>query len=207
MVIDYKLFQSGRALVANTFVVGEQGLSQERNKIFYDFFVTFVCFSAPGLYVFQDQSSYLSANGYWGSYNVPFYTRKICCFFFVGFNLEIEIWSYSGYAPMYAKYGNAYSWSMCARAQIYRRDQHNVQTVQDLQKIQRYNKWQVDSLSLGDSCRGISARCDLNSPATNNTLNGYSAFGAIDGKGEEKTHKRKIFFLQTNKCVQSLIMF
>ncbi len=132
------------------------------------------------------------------------HVRFVVCFvfgFFV-FKFKIsEIWSYSGYAPMYAKYGNAYSWSMCARAQIYRRDQHNVQTVQDLQKIQRYNKWQVDSLSLGDSCRGISARCDLNSPATNNTLNGYSAFGAIDGKGEEKKHTKKeknFFYKQTN---------
>ena len=71
---------------------------------------------------------------------------------------------------------------MCARAQIFRRDQHKVQDLAGLQAIERYNKWQVDPLSLGDSCRGISARCDLNSPATNGTLNGFSAFGAIDCK-------------------------
>lgn len=46
----------------------------------------------------------------------------------------------------------------------------------------RYNQWQTDPLSLGDACRGIAARCDLNNPSNPNTLNGYAAFGAIDGK-------------------------
>jgi hypothetical protein len=151
MVVDYKLFVPGTRLAPNTFVVGEQ---------------------APGLYVFDDQSAYLNTNGYWGSYNVPFYS---------------QVWEYSGYAPMYARYGNAYSWSMCARAQIYRRDQHMVQDLETLKTMQRYNKWQVDPLALQDSCRGISARCDLNSPWQNGTLNGFSAFGAIDGKVTDET--------------------
>jgi hypothetical protein len=46
----------------------------------------------------------------------------------------------------------------------------------------RYNEWQTDPLSLSDACRGISARCDLNPPWAANTLNPYSAFGAIDSK-------------------------
>ena len=67
MVIDYKLFTPGSSLKPNTFVVGEQ---------------------APGLYHVEDQSAYLQSNGYWGSYNVPFYP---------------SVWAYSGYAPMYQK--------------------------------------------------------------------------------------------------------
>lgn len=52
-----------------------------------------------------------------------------------------------------------------------------------LKQLQRYNSWQTDPLSLKDACRGISARCDLNSPYfSNGTLNGYAAFGAIDCK-------------------------
>lgn len=123
---------------------------------------------APGMYHFEDQSQHLNTAGYWGSYNVPFYK---------------SIWLWSGYEPMYEKYGNAYSHDECARAQIYRRDQAQVQTVEQLKKIQRYNKWQLDPLSLGDACRGISARCDLNSPFNHNdTMNGFAPFGAIDGK-------------------------
>ncbi len=51
-----------------------------------------------------------------------------------------------------------------------------------LKRLQRYNQWQVDPLSLQDACRGISARCDLNAPWANATLNGYAAFGGIDCK-------------------------
>jgi len=41
----------------------------------------------------------------------------------------------------------------------------------------RYNKWQTDPLSLGNSCNSISSRCDLNPP------NMYpSPFGGIDCK-------------------------
>jgi len=146
MVVDYKLFTPGSPIVPETLVVGEQ---------------------APGLYVFEDQSAFLAKNGYWASYNVPFYK---------------QIWTYAGYEPLYQKFGNKYSWSMCARAQIYRRDQGKVQDLDSLKTIQRYNEWQHDPLSLKDACRGIAARCDLNSPWQNNTLNGFNAFGAIDCK-------------------------
>ena len=146
MVIDYKLFRSGQALAPNTLVVGEQ---------------------APGLYVFDDQTAFLSRTGYWASYNVPFYP---------------QIWEYSGYPEMYRRFGNPFSWSQCARARIYRRDQPAVQSLDGLKRIQRYNQWQTDPESLQDACRGISARCDLNSPWQNGTMNGFAAFGAVDGK-------------------------
>jgi len=71
---------------------------------------------------------------------------------------------------------------MCARAQIFRRDESAVESMADMKRIMRYNKWQTDPLSLQDSCRGIAARCDLNPPWAQNVLNSYSAFGAIDAK-------------------------
>ena len=126
----------------------------------------------PGYYKFEDQTQHLNDNQYWASYNIPFYK---------------EVYDLAGYPQMYAKFGNEWSHDECARAKIYRRDQAGVSDVASMQKIQRYNRWQTDNLSLGDACRGISARCDLNNPWTkgclaNATLNGYAAFGAIDGK-------------------------
>jgi len=52
-----------------------------------------------------------------------------------------------------------------------------------MKRIMRYNEYQTDPLSESDACRGISARCDLNTPwAVNGTLNGWAAFGGIDSK-------------------------
>jgi len=145
-VVDYKLFTPGQPLQPNTLWILEQ---------------------LPGLIKADDQTPFLKANGYWPSYNIPYYP---------------EIYDLSGYTAFYIKYGNAFSWSKCARAQIFARDYNKVQTIDDMKRIMRYNQYQTDPLSLEDACRGISARCDLNTPWSNNTMNGYNAFGAIDSK-------------------------
>lgn len=121
----------------------------------------------PGYVIMGDQSSFLSQTQHWPSYNIPFYP-------FV-FNI-------SGYPEYVLKYGNDWSYSKCARAQIFARDYKAVQTMEDMKRIMRFNHWQTDPLSLGDACKSISARCDLNLPNNPNTLNGWSAFGAIDAK-------------------------
>jgi len=51
----------------------------------------------------------------------------------------------------------------------------------------RYNNFQNDPLSLQDACKSIAARCDLNTPWSANTLNGFNAFGAIDCKVTDNT--------------------
>jgi hypothetical protein len=118
----------------------------------------------PGYVIGADETSVLSQSGYWASYNIPFFPF---------------VYNISGY-PAFAKkfpWGNLYSYSDCPRAKIFRRDQDAVSTLNDMKKIMRYNQWQTDPLSLGNSCLSISARCDLNPPA-----NSPGAFGAIDGK-------------------------
>jgi len=125
----------------------------------------------PGYLVSGDQTSVLQNAGYWASYNIPYYTF---------------VYDISGYPAFYAKYGNSYSYTMCARAQIFRRDEANVQTFSDYKKIMRYNEYQTDPLSLQDACRGISARCDLNPPWASNPLNTYfPPFGGMDSKVTE----------------------
>jgi len=109
----------------------------------------------------------MQETGYWASYNIPYFPF---------------VYNISGYWPYFNKYGNEWSWADCARAKIFRRDHGNVQSMDDMKRIMRYNEWQTDALSLQDSCKGISARCDLNPPWAPNPLNSYSAFGAIDSK-------------------------
>jgi len=116
----------------------------------------------PGFVVGSDETEVLREFGYWGSYNIPYFPF---------------VYDISGYPEAAKVYGNSYNYSMCPRAQIFRRDQHKVVDSLSMEHMMRYNQWQTDPLSLGDSCNGISARCDLDPPQ-----NGPSAFGAIDGK-------------------------
>lgn len=147
IIVDQKLFTPGETLQPGTLWIAEQ---------------------VPGFIVAEDKTDYLINNGYWSSYNIPYYPF---------------IYNISDYPVYYEKYGDMFSWSECARAQIFRRDQGKVGDMEGMKRIMRYNDYQNDPLSLHDACRGISARCDLNVPwATNNTMNGWSAFGGIDCK-------------------------
>jgi len=121
----------------------------------------------PGYIVYADETASLIQNWNWPSYNIPYFPF---------------IYNVSGYPEMFKKYGNEYSWSECARAQIFKKRQGAVQTFEDMKDIMRYNEYQTDPLSLHDACRGISARCDLNPPWAKDTLNDYSPFGGVDSK-------------------------
>ena len=55
MVLDYNKFSPGQKLEKDTFWVVEQ---------------------VPGTIVAEDQTAYLVENGYYASYNVPFYVPK-----------------------------------------------------------------------------------------------------------------------------------
>jgi len=147
IIVDQKLFTAGETPQPGTLHILEQ---------------------VPGFIVAADQTEALITDGYWASYNVPFYPF---------------IWEISGYGIEYEKYGNAYSHDDCARGKIFRRDQNKVNDTESMKKMMRYNDFQNDPFSLQDACRGISARCDLNTPWTPaGSLNGWSAFGGIDCK-------------------------
>lgn len=66
----------------------------------------------------------LLTTGYWPSYNVPFHQN---------------IYTLSGYGQMWKAYGDDFSYDLCPRAKIFRRDQANVRDLDSLKYIMRFN--------------------------------------------------------------------
>eukprot|EP00929_Paragymnodinium_shiwhaense_P052943 TRINITY_DN26506_c0_g1_i1.p1 TRINITY_DN26506_c0_g1~~TRINITY_DN26506_c0_g1_i1.p1 ORF type:complete len:574 (+),score=131.43 TRINITY_DN26506_c0_g1_i1:76-1797(+) len=150
MVLDLKLFRKGQPLQQGLFVVLEQ---------------------IPGYIEWQDKTAKLQEDGYWGSYNVPYF-KKV---------LEI-----SGY--------DAREHHTAPRANIFRERQHAVANLEDFQRLLRYNNWEHDPLSLGDACNAISSRCDLN-PASSSS---WQLDGGIDAKAASVDMGKALMFAAQN---------
>ncbi|XP_045924422.1 phospholipase B-like 1 isoform X1 [Micropterus dolomieu] len=99
----------------------------------------------PGKVMHSDQSQALR-RGYWPSYNIPFH---------------IEIYNLSGYSVMWKRYGEDFSYDLCPRAKILRRDQAKVSDLSSLKHIMRYNNYKKDPYSKGHPCKTICCRNDL----------------------------------------------
>jgi hypothetical protein len=123
----------------------------------------------PSITQAKDVSPVLIEQGYWGSYNIPYFKN---------------IYDVSGYPAQEAKYGDSFSYQRCPRAQIFRRNHSAVTSFEDVQAIMRYNQWKSDPLSLGDPGNAVASRFDLNAKAP-------AAFGGIDAKvasGKQPQH-------------------
>lgn len=118
MVVDFKLYSPGSTVAPNTLWVAEQ---------------------LPGVVVRGDQSAVLRDNGFWASYNVPFYP---------------EIYALSGYLKDYEIYGNFYSYSKYARPEIFKRNQQNITNLEGMQRMMRYNDYETDPFSKIQNCSG-----------------------------------------------------
>ncbi|KAM3598434.1 uncharacterized protein V6R79_018022 [Siganus canaliculatus] len=99
----------------------------------------------PGLVEYSDQTQALR-RGYWPSYNVPFHEK---------------IYTMSGYVKMWEEYGEDFSYDLCPRAKIFRRDQADVKDLDSLKHIMRSNDYKTDPYSKGDPCKSICCRGDL----------------------------------------------
>jgi len=122
----------------------------------------------PGWVVSEDMTTTITSSeqGYWPSYNVPYFPF---------------VYNISGYNKFKS---NAFSYTACPRANIFRRDQGNVVDMPSFQHMMRYNQYQTDPLSMHDACNGISSRCDLNTPfvGKGGGVHPYAPFGALDCK-------------------------
>ncbi|XP_059388998.1 phospholipase B-like 1 isoform X3 [Carassius carassius] len=99
----------------------------------------------PGLVLYSDQSQALR-HGYWASYNIPF---------------NSDIYRMSGYGVMWKKYGKDFSYDLCPRAKIFRRDQGKVTNLDTLKYIMRYNDYRKDPYSKKHPCKSICCRNEL----------------------------------------------
>eukprot|EP00928_Gymnodinium_smaydae_P013326 TRINITY_DN14870_c0_g3_i2.p1 TRINITY_DN14870_c0_g3~~TRINITY_DN14870_c0_g3_i2.p1 ORF type:complete len:578 (+),score=72.87 TRINITY_DN14870_c0_g3_i2:112-1845(+) len=85
----------------------------------------------PGLLIGGDKSTTL-AQGYWPSYNVPFWS---------------EIYERSGFNALALKHGTFFTYELSPRAQIFRRDQGTVVDMHRLKSFMRYNDFSNDPFS------------------------------------------------------------
>ena len=63
-------------------------------------------------------------DGYWASYNVPFFER---------------VYNLSGFPEAAKKMGPDITYQLCPRAKIFRRDEGNVKDLSSMEYIMRYN--------------------------------------------------------------------
>ncbi|XP_054623956.1 phospholipase B-like 1 isoform X2 [Dunckerocampus dactyliophorus] len=99
----------------------------------------------PEKVMHSDQTQTLRG-GYWPSYNIPFH---------------VEIYNLSGYSVMWRRHGENFSYDLCPRAKILRRDHAKVFDLKSLKYIMRYNNYKRDPYAKGHPCKTICCRNDL----------------------------------------------
>ena len=104
--------------------------------------------------------------GYWPSYNIPYFK---------------SIYEKSGYIETIKERPDlydSYDYSGSDRPQIFRREQTNVNSLDDFKKIMRYNHYKNDSSSKMNAAWTIASRYDLNTKGVGKEY----CYGAIDVK-------------------------
>ncbi|CAI9744262.1 Hypothetical predicted protein [Octopus vulgaris] len=142
----------------------------------------------PGYIMFQDLTKKLKNDTYWGSYNVPYFSKIV---------------KISGQQDLINKYGDIYTYNNTPRAKIMRRDHVKVKDIKTMIKLMRYNNYKKDPLSrcecdpAENAALAISARSDLN--PQNGTYRfkflGHRAHGAIDMKLTNSTLIKDLSFI------------
>ncbi|XP_061458353.1 putative phospholipase B-like 2 [Rhineura floridana] len=145
MIVDYKSFVPGKASL-------QEGVLTVLEQI-------------PGMVISDDMTQLLYQEGYWASYNLPYFP---------------EIFNASGIPQLVQKYGDWFTHEKNPRAQIFRRNQTLIRDMDSMIQLMRYNNFPKDPLSRCQGCdppqngeNSIAARSDLN-PA-----NGTYPFGAL----------------------------
>jgi len=143
-IVDYKLFQPGQPLP-------QQGL-------------LYVLEQLPGFVQHADLSTFFEGQGYWPSYNIPYFDG---------------IFNMSAAWPNVKKYGDWFTYEKNPRALIFRRDQDTVVDMDSLQKLMRYNDYKNDPLSRCDCTPPYSGENAISCRSELNPKDGKYPFGAL----------------------------
>jgi hypothetical protein len=164
--------------------------------------VLWVAEQIPGHVSRADVTHVLRATGYWASYNINFFK---------------DLYNISGYEEMFEEQGTFWSYTKYARPEIFKRNQSNIETIEHMQRMMRYNDYQNDVFSVIPNCTGADAACatlrtsmltiasrgDLmpvySTPAENIKVYGplyafvaQGCFGAIDSKIATYKHRHAL---------------
>merc|ERR1719482_1594219 len=100
----------------------------------------------PGLIHKQDMSQWLKSNGYWASYNRPYFA---------------DVRSMSGHSAAEAKYGALYSYDKGPRAAIFNRLGGGISNLFDMRNVMNRNDYPNEGVLPNEPGHVISARMDL----------------------------------------------
>lgn len=148
----------------------------------------FVLEQLPGFVKAEDLTAVLLAQGYWASYNVPYFK---------------DVFAMGGNEPLVRKFGNWFTFEHSPRAEIFRRDQGKVSDLQSMWRLMRSNDFKNDPLSVCNCTpahngeNAIAARSDLN-PADGKYpwgALGHRNHGATDTKITSKELAASMRFL------------
>ena len=144
MILDYKLFTPGeKTLKDNLLWILEQ---------------------IPGYIESADMTKVLRNQGYWPSYNTPYFKK---------------IFKLSGGPKMVEKFGDWFSYDKTPRALIFKRDVGKVKDVESMTKLMRYNNFREDPLSKCECDPPFSAENAISSRNDLNPKNGTYPFAAL----------------------------
>merc|ERR1719498_681435 len=108
--------------------------------------------SMPGYAMYRDLTTLLIENGYWASYNIPYFE---------------EIYRIAGYDKMNnATAWDTYNYKKNPRAKMFQQRAKRANTVEEVMKLLQYNKWQKDPLGEYHPSQFIAARGDLEDTAS-----------------------------------------
>lgn len=144
MVVDYKLFKPKQKVL-------KPGL-------------LWVLEQLPGHTHSADVTGVLKKQGYWPSYNTPYFP---------------DIFKMSGAPKMVKKYGNWFSYDKTPRALIFKRDQGKIHDVNSMTKMMRYNNFKHDPLSKCNCTPPYSAENAISARNDLNPKDGKYPFGAL----------------------------
>jgi len=126
----------------------------------------------PGLTTEGDMTGFVLVAGYYASFNVWYFHESYVA---------------SGTPYMVEKYGPWFSFDGCPRNLMFARGAPLTKSIEDVQRLLRFNEWKTDPFSaLPDRCpaNAISARKDLTPPNSNFTIPYLNSAcdGGIDSK-------------------------